>query len=85
MSVRPRKTLPLELVTPNETDYERWWESERLVNPTTLSHDDMKWKIAWKTHRDNMIESRLIPNPTTSTSWIEPDITFMLRKSILDQ
>jgi hypothetical protein len=81
----PRKTLHMGLTIPNEEDYARWWESERVVNPTTLSYEDILWKTTWESRRDNIIPSHLIPNPTTSASWIEPNITFILRLSIIDQ
>ena len=85
MLARPRKTLHMGLTIPNEEDYIRWRESDRLVDPTTLLHYDMVWKTTWKACRDKTILSHLIPNPETSASWIDPDITFILRVSILDQ
>lgn len=79
MSCNPRKTLPLE--KPVTEDYVRW----RLPN-AALSPEDKAWKLAWLTHTEQLfISMREGPISSTSASWIEPDLTFMLRVSILDQ
>lgn len=79
MECRPRKTLPIE--TPTVYDHARW----RQPN-TSLSPEDNAWKLAWLAHTGQMFRSLLeTPNSSTCASWIEPDITFMLAVSLLDQ
>lgn len=83
-SARPCKTLMIE--KPTVEDYMRWCRSSRLnLNPIELTPDDKAWKVAWKEQQDYLAQQDALPNPSTCASWIEPDLTFVMRVSILDQ
>lgn len=79
MSCNPRKTLPLE--KPTVEDYERW-----MLPNAELTHEDRAWKVVWLAQTDQMFMIyKETPILSTCASWIEPDLTFMLRVSLLDQ
>jgi hypothetical protein len=81
--VQPRKTLPIN--TPTVEDYMRWFRSVEHFNPIELTPEDKAWKVDWEKHTDYVFHQNKLPNPTTCASWIEPDLTFTLRVSLLDQ
>ena len=82
-SARPRKTL--QTISPTVEDYMRWFRSCRQFNPIDLTPEDKAWKVEWEEHVYNLGQRSKLPNPTTCASWIEPDLTFVMRLSILDQ
>jgi hypothetical protein len=82
-SARPRKTLPTKKATVE--DYMRWHRSLRQFNPIELTPEDKAWKVEWEEHLYNLDQRIKLPNPATCASWIEPDLTFVMRVSILDQ
>lgn len=74
-AARPRKMLP-EHKTPTEIDYKRWERSD-------LSPDDIAWKTEWYAQTIEMARVNALANTSSSASWIEPDLTFVLRVSML--
>jgi len=82
-SARPRKTVMIE--KPTVEDYMRWQRSFRQFEPIELTPEDKAWKVEWKEQQDHLAQQDSLPNPRTCASWIEPDLTFVMRVSILDQ
>ena len=78
-TVRPRKTLPIEV--PTHGDHIRWWNPNIILTP-----EDRAWREAWQVH--SLISFQIFKNTpiySTTSSWIDPDLTFALRLSEIDQ
>jgi len=78
-TVRPRKTLPI--VVPMIDDHIRWH------NPNiNLTPQDRAWKKAWEVHSIASFQIfKNTPISSTTSSWIDPDLTFVIRLSEIYQ
>ena len=76
---RPRKTLPIEV--PTHGDHIRWWNPNIILTP-----EDRAWKEAWEVHSRRLFQRfKITPISSTTSSWIDTDLTFILRLSEIYQ
>jgi len=79
VGTNPRKKLPI--IIPTIEDHKRWWDINRILSP-----EDQKWKEEWEQHSCQMFyKFKNTPNVSTSTSWVEQDLTFVLNLSKIIQ